>query len=74
VGRGTLRHLGNMYPANSAICIWLRFRPEPDASTSRLEPNLSSVAAQYGGVIGPHYAATKAGGETININLGLYMS
>src|SRR5271168_2654722 len=23
--------------------------------------NLSSVAAQYGGVIGPHYAATKAG-------------
>jgi 3-oxoacyl-[acyl-carrier protein] reductase len=23
--------------------------------------NLSSVAAQYGGVIGPHYTATKAG-------------
>src|SRR5271168_5377205 len=23
--------------------------------------NLSSVAAQYGGIIGPHYAATKAG-------------
>jgi 3-oxoacyl-[acyl-carrier protein] reductase len=49
--------------------------------------NISSVAAQIGGVVGPHYSASKAGmiglthsyaslltGQTINVNGGWYMS
>jgi len=45
----------------SVFCVTQRALPGMRAASWGRIINLSSVAAQYGGIIGPHYAATQAG-------------